>query len=180
MLFSLIRKKNLNATSLPVAGKTADQKKRGQRVQKVHRNNYMTWNTFKVAAAVFTCALKYICIANFCWFVACWAPEFIKWSLTYCVFQKLHFSTFCRFYSPACQEWGRNAKLEHFILQNVVGYINVWKMLLKLYQVLQNNRELQQYLMSLFLTPSGSLGTGRGEVANSGWKPLMFLGRGRA
>lgn len=180
MLFSLIRKKNLNATSLPVAGKTADQKKRGQRVQKVHRNNYMTWNTFKVAAAVFTCALKYICIANFCWFVACWAPEFIKWSLTYCVFQKLHFSTFCRFYSPACQEWGRNAKLEHFILQNVVGYINVWKMLLKLYQVLQNNRELQQYLMSLFLTPSGSLGTGRGEVANSGWKPRMFLGRGRA
>lgn len=163
MLFSLIRKKNLNATSLPVAGKTADQKKRGQRVQKVHRNNYMTWNNFKVAAAVFTCALKYICIANFCWFVACWAPEFIKWFLTYCVFQKLHFSTFCQFYSPACQEWGRNAKLEHFILQNVVGYINVWKMLLKLYQVLQNNPELLQYLTEFTPYSIGKFGNRAGR-----------------
>ena len=29
-------------------------------------------------AAVFTCALKYICIANFGWLVACSTPEFIK------------------------------------------------------------------------------------------------------
>lgn len=48
----------------PATGKP-QIKRRGKRVQEVHCNSHMTWNNFKVDAAVFTCALKSICIAEF-------------------------------------------------------------------------------------------------------------------
>lgn len=65
MLSPLIRGRRIEMQLVfPATGKP-QIKRRGKRVQEVHCSNHMTWNNFKVDAAVFTCALKSICIAEF-------------------------------------------------------------------------------------------------------------------